>query len=239
MALGFLGRLPEGHLHVALVRSPGATVQRTARASAPVLEVEAQPGAWAGAGRFLRLGAEHIVQGADHIAFLLGVLLLGGSFRQLVGIVTAFTVAHSLTLGLATVGWVVPPPRLVEPLIALSIVAVAVENLLSLRPPLSAERVRAAIAHRWRLTFAFGLAHGFGFAGALRALELPRALLAPSLLTFNVGVELGQLVIVALAWPVLRWLRGVRWVWPAGIRWASAAVAGLGVYWLLDRVVSG
>ncbi|RPH68202.1 MAG: HupE/UreJ family protein [Myxococcaceae bacterium] len=239
MALGFLGRLPEGHLHVALVRSPGATVQRTARASAPVLEVEAQPGAWAGAGRFLRLGAEHIFQGADHIAFLLGVLLLGGSFRQLVGIVTAFTVAHSLTLGLATVGWVVPPPRLVEPLIALSIVAVAVENLLSLRPPLSAERVRVAIAHRWRLTFAFGLVHGFGFAAALRALELPRALLAPSLLTFNVGVELGQLVIVALAWPVLRWLRGVGRVWPAGIRWASAAVAGLGVYWLVDRVVSG
>ncbi|HZJ52694.1 MAG TPA: HupE/UreJ family protein, partial [Myxococcaceae bacterium] len=104
MVLGFLIRLPEGHLHVALVRSLGATVQRTARASAPVLEVEAQPGAWAGAGRFLRLGDEHIFQGADHIAFLLGVLLLGGTFRQLVGIVTAFTVAHSLTLALATVG---------------------------------------------------------------------------------------------------------------------------------------
>ncbi|HZJ52638.1 MAG TPA: HupE/UreJ family protein, partial [Myxococcaceae bacterium] len=181
---------------------------------------------------------EHIFQGADHIAFLLGVLLLGGTFRQLVGIVTAFTVAHSLTLALATVGWVVPPPRLIEPLIALSIVAVAVENLLSLRPPVSAGRVRAAIAHRWRLTFAFGLVHGFGFAGALRALELPRALLAPSLLTFNLGVELGQLAIVALVWPVLRWLRGVGRVWPGGVRWASAAVAGLGVYWLLDRVVS-
>jgi HupE / UreJ protein len=238
MALGFLGRLPEGHLHVALVKAPGLTVQRTARASAPVLEVEAQPSAWAGAGRFLRLGAEHIFQGADHIAFLLGVLLLGGSVRQLVGIVTAFTVAHSLTLALATLGWVVPPPRLIEPLIALSIVAVAVENLLSLRPPVSAERVRTAIAHRWRLTFAFGLVHGFGFAGALRALDLPRALLAPSLLTFNLGVELGQLVIVALAWPLLRWLRGVRLMWPAGTRWASAAVAGLGVFWLLERVMS-
>ena len=238
MSLGFLGGLPEGHFHVALVKAPGLTVQRTARASAPVLEIEAQPSAWAGAGRFLRLGAEHIFQGADHIAFLLGVLLLGGSFRQLVGIVTAFTVAHSLTLALATLGWVVPPPRLIEPLIALSIVAVAVENLLSLRPPVSAERVRTAIAHRWRLTFGFGLVHGFGFAGALRALELPRALLAPSLLTFNLGVELGQLVIVALAWPVLRWLRGVGRIWPVGIRWASAAVAGLGVYWLLDRVLT-
>ena len=238
MELGFLERLPEGHLHVALLRLPGVTVQRTARASAPVLEIEAQPGPWAGAGRFLRLGAEHIFQGSDHIAFLIGVLLLGGSFRQLVGIVTAFTVAHSLTLALATLGWVVPPPRLVEPLIALSIVAVGVENLLSLRAPLSPERVRAAIGHRWRLTFGFGLVHGFGFAGALRALDLPRSLLAPSLLTFNLGVELGQLVIVALAWPLLRWLRGVRWMWPVGTRWASAGVAVLGAYWLLERVMS-
>jgi len=238
MFLGFLNRLPEGHLHVALLRLPGVTVQRTARATAPILEVEAQPEARAGAGRFLRLGAEHIFQGTDHIAFLIGVLLLGGSFRQLVGIVTAFTVAHSLTLALATLGWVVPPPRLIEPLIALSIVAVGVENLLSLRAPLSAERVRAAISHRWRLTFGFGLVHGFGFAGALRALDLPRALLAPSLVTFNLGVELGQLVIVALAWPLLHWLRGVRPMWPVGTRWASAAVAGLGVYWLLERVMS-
>ena len=92
---------PEGHLHVALVRLDGVTVQRTARASVPVLEVEGQPSAWAGAGRFLRLGAEHIFQGTDHIAFLIGVLLLGGTFRQLVGIVTAFTVAHSITLALA------------------------------------------------------------------------------------------------------------------------------------------
>jgi hypothetical protein len=239
MVLGFLDRLPAGHVHVALLRLPGGMVQRTARAGAPVLEVQAQPGAWAGAGRFLRLGAEHIFQGADHIAFLIGVLLLGGSFRQLVGIVTAFTVAHSLTLALATLGWVVPPPRLIEPLIALSIVAVAVENLGALREPLSAERVRAAIGHRWRLTFAFGLVHGFGFAGALRALELPRALLAPSLLTFNLGVEVGQLVIVALAWPLLRWLRGVGRMWPVGMRWASVAVAGLGAYWLVDRIAAG
>jgi hypothetical protein len=167
------------------------------------------------------------------------VLLLGGTFRQLLWIVTAFTVAHSLTLALATLGWVVPPPRVVEPLIALSILAVAVENLLALRTPLSGERVRSAVAHRWGLTLGFGLVHGFGFAGALRALELPRSLLAPSLLTFNIGVELGQLVIVALVLPVLRWLRGVRGMWPAGMRWASFAVAGLGVYWLVDRLVPG
>ena len=236
MVLGFLERLPEGHLHVALLRLPGGTVQRTARAGAPLLEAEAQPGAWTGAGRFLRLGAEHIFQGSDHIAFLLGVLLLGGTVRQLLGIVTAFTAAHSLTLGVATLGWLVPPPRLIEPLIALSIVAVAVENLLALRAPLSTARVRSSIARRWRLTLGFGLVHGFGFAGALRALELPRALLAPSLLTFNLGVELGQLVIVALAWPLLRWARGLPGMWPAGMRWASVAVAALGAFWLAQRV---
>src|SRR5262249_2303733 len=98
MELGFLDRLPEGHMHVALLRLREVTVQRTARASYPVLEIEAQPGAWAGAGRFLRLGAEHIFQGTDHIAFLIGVLLLGGPFRQLVGSVAALTRAPSLTL---------------------------------------------------------------------------------------------------------------------------------------------
>jgi len=237
LELGFLDQLPAGHLHVALLRLPGATVQRTARAGASVLEAEARPGAWAGAGRFLRLGAEHIFQGSDHIAFLIGVLLLGGTLRQLVGIVTAFTLAHSVTLALATLGWVVPPPRLIEPLIALSILAVAVENLLALRPPLSASRVQASIARRWRLTLAFGLVHGFGFAGALRALELPRSLLGPSLLTFNLGVELGQLVIVALAWPLLRWIRGLSGMWPAGMRWASAVVGALGAIWLVQRLV--
>jgi hypothetical protein len=239
MALGFLDRLPTGHLHVALLRLPGATVQRSARAGSSVLEVEAHPGAWAGAGRFFRLGAEHIFQGSDHIAFLVGVLLLGGTFRQLLGIVTAFTLAHSVTLALATLGWVVPPPRLIEPLIALSIVAVAAENLVALRSPLSQARVRASIARRWRLTLGFGLVHGFGFAGALRALELPRSLLGPSLLTFNLGVELGQLVIVALAWPLLRWVRGIRGMWPDGMRWASAAVGALGAFWLVQRLVSG
>jgi len=215
--LGFLQLLTEGHTHVALLRGPGGTVQRSARAASPVLELEAAPRAWEGAGRFLRLGAEHIFTGADHLAFLLGVLLLGGTFRQLVGIVTAFTLAHSVTLALA---------------------AVAVENLLALRPPLDGARVKQSIRRRWRITLAFGLIHGFGFASALRALELPRSLLAPSLFTFNLGVELGQLAVVAVAWPVLRWLRGVPGIWPNGLRWASAGLAGLGAFWVVQRLVS-
>jgi len=238
LRLGFLQLLPDGHVHVALLRGPGGTVQRSARAASPVLELEAAAPAWEGAGRFLRLGAEHIFTGADHLAFLLGVLLLGGTLRQLVGIVTAFTLAHSVTLALATLGWVVPPPRLIEPLIAASIVAVALENLWALRPPLDGARVKESIRRRWRITLAFGLVHGFGFASALRALELPRSLLAPSLFTFNLGVELGQLAVVAVAWPLLRWLRGVRGVWPNGLRWASAALAGLGAFWVVQRLVT-
>lgn len=238
ISLGFLDLLPAGHVHVALLRVPGGTVQRTARAGAPLLEVEAHPSAWAGAGRFLRLGVEHIFGGLDHIAFLIGVLLLGGTLAQLLGIVTAFTLAHSVTLAVATVGWFVPPSRLIEPLIAASIVAVALENLWALRVPLERRRVAASVARRWRITFAFGLVHGFGLAGALRALELPRALLAPSLLSFNLGVELGQLVIVALAWPLLRWFRSVPGVWPRGLRWASALLAGVGGMWIIQRVIS-
>jgi hypothetical protein len=238
IVLGFLELLPAGHVHVALLRMAGGTVQRTARAGAPVLEVEAQPGAWAGAGRFLRLGIEHIFGGPDHLAFLIGVLLLGGTLAQLLGIVTAFTLAHTLTLALATLGWFVPPQRLIELLIAASIVAVALENLWALRPPLERARVQASISRRWTITLGFGLVHGFGFASALRALDLPRSTLAASLVTFNLGVEVGQLVIVALAWPLLRWLRGIRGVWPGGLRWASVALASLGTVWIIQRVIS-
>ena len=123
-------------------------------------------------------------------------------------------------------------------MIAASIVAVALENLWALRAPVERIRVTASIARRWRITFAFGLVHGFGLAGALRALELPRELLAPSLLTFNLGVEVGQLGIVALAWPLLRWFRSLRWVWPRGLRWASAVLAGVGGVWIIQRVIS-
>ena len=106
------------------------------------------------------------------------------------------------------------------------------------RSQLDGRRAAESIRRRWRITLAFGLIHGFGFASALRALELPRSLLAPSLFTFNLGVELGQLAVVALAWPFLSWLRGVPGVWPTGLRWASAALAGLGTFWVVQRLVS-
>lgn len=169
---------------------------------------------------YLRLGVEHIFQGYDHIAFLCGLLLVVGArpvrrgARDVALIVTSFTVAHSLTLVGAALGWFALPSSLVEPAIALSIAYVAVENLSVAEP-----------RHRRALTLAFGLVHGFGFAGVLAEQGLPSRAVVPSLLAFNGGVELGQLVVVALAGPVLTLM--ARSVWPA---WHVAlSVASLAV----------
>jgi HupE / UreJ protein len=233
--VGFLEVLPPGHTHFAKVSFPdGQVSQRMAQLDDPAFEVDRRVGFWSAAGRFLRLGIEHIFTGYDHIAFLLGLLLLGGSFKELVQIVTAFTVAHSITLAIATLGVVNPTPRVVEPLIAASIVYVAAENLWALRRGTRA----SALRHRWMLTFAFGLVHGFGFASVLRDLHLPRSGLAAALVTFNLGVEVGQVCIVAVAVPLLAGLRRTRWFEPTGVRVCSLAVGCLGLTWLVQRIGS-
>jgi hypothetical protein len=150
---------------------------------------------------YVLLGVEHIFTGYDHLAFLFGLLVvaglvhLGRGLRYVLGVVTAFTVAHSCTLVAAGIGWVRLPPRVVEPAIALSILWVALENLAVAQP-----------RRRWVLTFGFGLVHGFGFASVLREIGLPPRGVVPSLLAFNVGVELGQLAVVALVAPALHLL---------------------------------
>ena len=147
------------------------------------------------------LGMEHIFTGYDHLAFLFGLLLVAGArglrggTRYILGVVTAFTVAHSVTLIAAGLGWVRLPSRFVESAIALSIAYVAVENL-AVREP----------RHRWLLTFFFGLVHGFGFASVLAEIGLPPSGVIPSLVSFNVGVELGQLTVVCAVAPILLWL---------------------------------
>ena len=141
---------------------------------------------------FIRLGIEHIFIGIDHILFLLALIVLGGRFRDLIKIVTAFTVAHSVTLAVAALGLFHPPGRLIESAIALSIVYVAGENLVIQKTD-----------WRWVITAAFGLIHGFGFANVLAELGLPRQGLVLSLLAFNLGVEIGQVCIVALMWPLV------------------------------------
>jgi hydrogenase/urease accessory protein HupE len=235
--LPILAELSTGHTHLARVTTEGETVERIARASAPGFEIAAHPSVLHAAGRFFRLGVEHIFTGWDHLAFLLALLLLGGKLRNLAAIVSSFTLAHSVTLALAALGVVVAPARLVEPAIAASVVAVAAENLWALRPGGDrATRIREAVGHRWRLTFVFGLVHGFGFAGALRELELPRAALAAGLVSFNLGVESGQLLLVAAAVPLLAALGRLRGFRAAGVPVLSLSIALLGLVWLGERL---
>jgi hydrogenase/urease accessory protein HupE len=149
--------------------------------------VGGRQGTFAVMRKFLPEGIHHILIGPDHLMFLVGLLLLGGSLRKLLLVVTSFTLAHSITLSLATLSTLSPPARLIEPAIALSIVYVGADNILSR----GGRDVRAWIA------FAFGFIHGFGFANVLREMDLPRQALGWSLFAFNFGVEMGQLLVVA------------------------------------------
>lgn len=176
---------------------------------------------------FIPSGIEHILIGPDHILFLVGLLLLGGSWKALVRIVTAFTIGHSITLSLAALEIVMPPARLVEPAIALSIVFVGADNLVRG----TGRDVRAWIA------LVFGLVHGFGFASVLREFGLPREALGWSLFSFNVGVEIGQLSIVLVVASLLAAVR--RRSEPLGMQVARAGslvVIVAGSYWFIQRV---
>jgi HupE / UreJ protein len=261
------------HLHFAHVRAPDGTTAehvlsdavRTAAVDAP-----APPSVLEAA----RLGVEHILSGWDHLAFVLALLLLGGGLADTIRVVTGFTVAHSLTLALAVLGWVRPAQAPVEALIGLSIALVAAENcwLSGARPRALpwmiagillalAGLAGAGVAHvpalalaglalftachmtrlgrapsparlRWHAAFAFGLLHGFGFASVLMDAGLPAASLARVLLGFNLGVEAGQLAVVAIAFPLVSLAQAWR---PALLDVGSAAVAGLGVFWFVTR----
>ncbi len=183
--------------------------------------------------RYLVTGIEHIFLGYDHIAFLVAVVLWARRLIPVIKIVTAFTIAHSITLSLAALNVVVIPSSVVEPAIAASIVFVAVENFFS-----------RDIDRRWRVAFVFGLIHGFGFAGALRDVGLPPNAVATALAAFNVGVEIGQVAIVSIVVPMLIALD--RLMTPdrtkplraASLVYALSVLIGLlGSYWLLTRVL--
>jgi hydrogenase/urease accessory protein HupE len=177
---------------------------------------------------FLSLGVRHILTGYDHLLFLFGLLVVARGFFSALSIITSFTIAHSITLAVATLHLVQIPSRIVEPLIAASIVFVGIENLLRGEIPKS----------RRLVTFGFGLIHGFGFASALREADIgsgTRGIVLP-LFSFNLGVELGQIMVAAVALPIIWKLREnpmfiARWA-PA----CSAAVVLLGSFWLVERV---
>lgn len=182
------------------------------------------------ATQYLGLGFTHILpKGLDHILFVLGLFLLSARLKPLLLQVTAFTAAHTLTLALTIYGVFALPASVVEPLIALSIAYVAVENLVTteLQP--------------WRimLVFGFGLLHGMGFAGVLTELGLPRSEFVTALLTFNVGVEAGQLAVIAAAFVVVLGIRHRPWYRTRVVVPLSVAIAAVGLFWTVERVAGG
>jgi hypothetical protein len=277
-----LQEVAPSHLHFAKLRGAHVT-ERVLTSTAPRWElpaaVDAKPAIGSSVGAYLKLGIEHIATGTDHLVFLLGLLLLAANAREVITVVTGFTAAHSITLGLAALGRVEPEAAAVEALIGLSIALIAAENawLLGGRPralpPLAALTLVAfagaallgfgaipATAYaglalfvacyfallgrsprparlRFAVAFCFGLVHGFGFAGVLSEFALPQGRLLPALLGFNLGVELGQIAIVAAFFAATalaaRFVRGA--ARPLARDLANAAVCGLGVYWWLSR----
>jgi hypothetical protein len=278
------------HLHFARVELPdgsvreavlSATEQSFAPAGAAADGANARASSGTTLGGWVVLGVEHIATGFDHIAFVLALLLLAARLGEVALLVTAFTVAHSITLALAVLGVVHPEGAAVEALIGFSIALVAAENswLLGGKPravPIATvaglvalaiasqagvgtvaastllglalfsgchfgllERVDRPARLRAAVAFAFGLVHGFGFAGVLAEMELPASRLAAALFGFNVGVEIGQLAVVVAVWPLLRWLAAAgghgRWHVRTA-EFGSAAICGLGLYWFVTRV---
>ncbi len=225
---GLLATLGRGHRHHVAVRHGDWAFDEIAFGDTARFELE--PGA-AGVesstfGGYVVIGVEHIVFGFDHVVFVLALFMVAGSLRAYIFMITAFTVSHSVTLGLAVLGYVDLGGHIVEPIIALSIAWVGVENFLVKN-----------VDRRWMITFVFGLIHGLGFAGALGEIGLPPDRLLSSLLAFNLGVEAGQLAILAVALPLLTLGRKndafVKYFIPA----ANVAIVVIGTWWLLERTV--
>jgi hydrogenase/urease accessory protein HupE len=225
-----IAELQRGHSQIVTVRREGVTLLETVlernkpTVDIPLASLQKQKPVSA-VRQFLVLGIEHIVTGWDHLAFLFGLLVVGGKLRDAVKIITSFTLAHSLTLALATLNVINIPSRIVEPLIAASIVYVGFENI-----------VRDNFSKRWMLTFAFGLIHGCGFASVLRDMGIGAngtSVVTP-LVFFNLGVETGQLAIAAIMLPLIWKLKPA---FPK--RWLPVTSVGLiiiGSYFLVERV---
>lgn len=179
----------------------------------------------AAVGRFGAMGVEHLLTGMDHVLFVVALLLGAARPRQLVAVLSMFTLAHSLTLGAALLGLVHVPAEIVEPLIALSIVFVAVENLLGARG-------------RMPVTFLFGLVHGLGFAGSLQVDGRVDWSMLLSLFSFNLGIEVAQLLLVLVGFPLILLVRRTRFAVPA-VRGATTTVAVIGFFWFVERFFSG
>lgn len=233
--VALLEDLPFGHRHLAHFTGSNGPSDAVLFQRSRSFSFDAAPGqasseapkaSYRGKLSFFPMGIEHILTGYDHLVFLLGLVIIGGRLRSLLMVVTAFTLAHSITLAVAALGIWAPSPRLVEPAIALSIAYVGVENFF----------VKNA-EERWRITFPFGLIHGFGFAGALREVAMPKADVPYALVLFNVGVEAGQLAVLALVLPLVYLARKNAWFRDQGVKVVSGVIAVAGVVWFVARVV--
>jgi hypothetical protein len=199
-------------------------------AISPVIELGGggQVGGWATFTAYIPIGFDHILpKGLDHILFVLGLFFLSTGLRPLLWQISAFTFAHTVTLALGALGWVSVPPSIVEPLIAASITYVAVENLFT------------STLSRWRpfVIFGFGLLHGLGFASVLGEYGLPQGQFFPALLGFNIGVEFGQLSVIAIAFALVGyWFRDKPWYRGRIAVPASVLIALTGAYWFVERV---
>ncbi|TCZ77383.1 HupE/UreJ family protein [Paenibacillus albiflavus] len=202
------------------VTEGAGTAEQAGASAEPSGGVEVSTNWWS----FIKLGMNHILSGFDHLLFIFALLLGKQTFKQYAGIITSFTIAHSITLTLAVLGWVDLPGYIVEPAIAFSICYVAAENML-----------RQQIKYRWLITFAFGLIHGMGFADILKEMSIPTKQLAISLISFNVGIEIVQLTIVAIVLPILIYFRKFA-SYKHAVVFTSSIIILVGGFWFIQRV---
>jgi hydrogenase/urease accessory protein HupE len=217
---------------VSIKMSDGAQYSSMIKPAKPSYIVPSAPDQWSVVKTYTVLGIEHILSGVDHLLFVLALLLITKGFRRLVKTITAFTVAHSITLSVATLGVFGLPSAPVEAVIALSIVFLAVELIHSYNG-----REGLTIRYPWVVAFTFGLLHGFGFAGALAEVGLPQSDIPMALLFFNIGVELGQLAFVVVVLGFLWVLRKIKISWPSWLKWIPPyAIGSIAAFWLIERV---
>jgi hydrogenase/urease accessory protein HupE len=211
----------------------GTWVERLTPGS-PEAMIPRTPSRWITAATYLKLGVEHILLGFDHLLFVLALLIITEGTWRLIKTITAFTVAHSITLALASLGFVHVPPPPVEAAIALSIAFVAVE-IVHVR-----QGRRSLAAHTpWLVAFVFGLLHGFGFAGALSQIGLPAGQIPVALLFFNIGVEVGQLVFVGAVLAVVALIGSRRLSLPAWVKLVPPyAIGTIAMFWVIERVAA-
>lgn len=226
---GLQNTMTDALVHVVFANGNSWTARLTP--SEPSAVIPASQSAWAVFATYVRHGIEHIAFGFDHLLFVSGLMLIVRDWRKLVKAITAFTAAHSITLTCATLGWVTLPSRPVEAMIAISIVMVAAEVVRKERGQLS-----LAIVRPWMVAFAFGLLHGFGFAGALVELGLPQGDIPLALLAFNVGVELGQLAFIAVLLSAVYAVRQVIAIPRQAVVASAYAIGIVAAFWSVQRL---